>query len=874
MNSNELLIYAPLSGIAVALANVPDPAFAQNMVGVGTAIDPISEKVLAPFDGRVIQCHPARHAVVVRNNNGVEVLIHVGLDTVKLRGEGFQMLVKLNDTVRCGQPLIQFNSDLIARKAKSLLTVVVITNPEILESWSTLAATHTSIKAGDQLLRAQLKSAAVEGRANTASVGISANESAGFLTKIKSEPIEIRNAAGLHARPAAVLSSAAKTFRSEITIHKADRSANVRSLVAVMGLEIAKGDRVHFLASGPDAAEAIKALMSLIEKGLGETDASHAAHAAPATNPPNTNTATAAAALAPTMADRFVGVSAAPGIACGRIFQLQKLEIQIQERGAAPDKERARLDLALREAHLQLQILIHQLESGSDPSKALIFSAHQELLEDPSLLDIAHAEIAKNKSAEFGWQIAFTTISSELKSLNNQLLAARANDVRDVGQRVLRLLTAGTNHHIQFPEKCILIAEDLTPSDVATVDPNRVLGLVTTTGGSTSHVAILARSLDIPSLVGADPRVLNIANGTEALIDANSGELKLHPSADEMARFETGKAHIEKQRKQDRSHATEPALTLDGVQIHVVANLKGESEADGAVKFGAEGVGLLRTEFLFMNRETAPTENEQLAAYLTIVRAFDAGAPLIIRTLDVGGDKPLRYLPIPKEDNPFLGERGLRVQLNRPDMFREQLRAILKASAEPKAQVKIMFPMVTTLSELRQAKAILEEERVKLGVKPISIGIMVEVPSAALLAEQFAQECDFFSIGSNDLTQYTLAIDRGHPKLAAMADGLDPSVLRLIDMTVRGARKYEKWVGVCGGIASDHQAVPILLGLGVTELSVSIPAVPSIKAQIRKLTLKQCQAIAARALEAESAAEVRDQANNTHINTEQANLLN
>ncbi|MGB4948249.1 MAG: phosphoenolpyruvate--protein phosphotransferase, partial [Candidatus Competibacter denitrificans] len=290
-------------------------------------------------------------------------------------------------------------------------------------------------------------------------------------------------------------------------------------------------------------------------------------------------------------------------------------------------------------------------------------------------------------------------------------------------------------------------------------------------------------------------------------------------------------------------------------RMEVVGNIGGLAEAEQIAGLGGEGVGLLRSEFVFLERSSAPSEDEQFEIYKAIVEALGPDRPLIIRTLDVGGDKPLVYLPIPKEENPFLGERGLRIGLDRPEILRLQLRAILRTAAYGK--VRVMFPMVGLLSELRDAKAMLEEERQRLNAAPIETGIMVEIPAAAIMAAQFAREVDFFSIGTNDLTQYTLAMDRGHPKLAPKVDGLNPSILRLIAWTVKAAHDEGKWVGVCGGIASDPQAVPLLIGLGVDELSVSLPTIPSIKAQIRTLWLHECQELAQRALALETAAEVR-----------------
>jgi phosphocarrier protein FPr len=400
-----------------------------------------------------------------------------------------------------------------------------------------------------------------------------------------------------------------------------------------------------------------------------------------------------------------------------------------------------------------------------------------------------------------------------------------------------------------------LIAEDLAPSDTAALDRTRVMGFCTTRGGATSHVAILARSLGLPALAGIEPAALEIPNGTPVILDGAKGTLRLNPPPEEIKLIRVAQERAEQRRKEDLAHAHEPAVTLDGKRVEVVANIGGLKDAARIAEFGGEGVGLLRSEFLFMDRNSAPTEDEQFETYRAIAQAVGNTYPLIARTLDVGGDKPLAYLPIPKEDNPFLGERGVRVALDRPDILRAQLRAILRAS--PFGKVSVMFPMISSLDELREVKAILAEECKNLGIAPIPTGIMVEVPATAVMAVQFAREADFFSIGTNDLTQYTLAMDRGHPKLAPQVDGLSPGVLHLIAQTVKGAHSAGRWVGVCGGIASDPHGVPILLGLGVDELSISLPAIPAIKGQIRKLRMEDCRELAQKALAAESAAEVR-----------------
>ncbi|MBC7693213.1 MAG: phosphoenolpyruvate--protein phosphotransferase [Methylotenera sp.] len=845
--SSPGLLRAPVSGIIVPLSQVPDPVFAANIIGPGIAIDPTGEEIVAPCDGVISQAHPSGHAVGLTTSWGAQILIHVGLDTVKLRGRGFDPLVVLDQKVKEGEPLIRFDADYIATRSKSLLTEMVILNSDQFDGLEVLPGTHT--KSGDPLLRVLLKSAE-KGSAGTLQPATSARNLA-----LKSEWITIHNATGIHARPAALLAAVAKRYKSKLTLVKGDRSADVRSLIAVMGLEVAQNDQVMIQAHGPDDVDALEALTREL-KNLSEDHESPAAVVPMETELKKERKAGDL---------HFTGITASPGMTAGKIFQLSTQEIEVEEKGESISHETAKLEKAIQVAKVQLEALANGFMGGNDPNRASIFGAHQELLEDPQLLEMAGEEIDRGYSAAFAWKLSYTTLSLQLQNLKNQLLAARANDVRDIGKRVLQILVNGpvpaqeaasqASVTAIFPDNCIVVAEDLTPSDVATLDRTKVLGLCTTTGGATSHVAILARSLDIPALAGVDPEVLHIANGTLVVLDASKGELRLNPNAQELQALEKSQAQHELQKKEDLVHAQEPAKTLDGRRFEIVANLKATSEAANALQMGAEGVGLLRTEFLFMNRTTAPTENEQFEAYQGLARAFGKTRPLIIRTLDVGGDKPLPYLPLPKEDNPFLGERGIRVSLSRPAMFREQLRAILRASSE--GDIRIMFPMISSLTELRQAKVILEEERKALGIAPVSVGIMIEVPSAAVMADHLADEADFFSIGSNDLSQYVLAIDRGHPKLAAQADGLDPSILRMIDMAVRAAHSKKKWVGVCGGIAGDPKAIPVLMGLGVDELSVSIPSIPAVKAQIRTLSQKDCEELAHAALEVGTAAEVR-----------------
>ena len=837
--SPKLVLTAPLSGPLLPIERVPDPVFAQKMVGDGISIDPLDQCLLAPCAGQIVQLHPAGHAVTIATPQGIEVLMHIGLDTVGLKGAGFTPKVKVGDTVQTGEALIEFDADYIATHAKSLLTQIIITNSERVAVFTPHSG---SVIAGQDVI---LELTLIDGQTAAAATD--------SVKTVTSEAILIPNPTGLHARPAAVLANLAKKFKAEIRLQKGDDQANAKSVVAIMGLEVGCSDKVVLIAKGEDADAAISTLTPLLWEGLGDEGY------APAPAPASFVTAASAAPAPKPRSDDpnlVIGVAASPGLAVGEVFQVRHTELQVTEAAEGdPQQERARLEEAVGQARSQLEALQARLHGERAADKAAIFAAHQELLDDPDLLDIAYSALAKGKSAAFAWQRAFSTHADRLASLRNELLAARANDLRDVGRRVLTLLTGAEPERQEPSINAILVAEELTPSDTASLDRNRVRGFCTTLGGATSHVAILARSLDIPAVAGIEPRALELPNGTPVILDGGKGTLRLNPSPEEIARIRQTQDQWADRRQIDLAAAHQPAITLDGQRVEVVGNIGGLADAEQIPALGGEGVGLLRSEFLFMERNTAPSEDEQFEAYKAIAEALGPERPLIIRTLDVGGDKPLSYLPIPKEDNPFLGERGLRVGLDRPEMLRTQLRAILRAAAFGK--VLIMFPMVGLLSELRDAKAMLEEERQQLNVAPIPIGIMVEIPVAAVMAAQFAREADFFSIGTNDLTQYTLAMDRGHPKLAPKVDGLNPGVLRLIAWTVQAAHAEGKWVGVCGGIASDPQAVPLLIGMGVDELSASLPTIPGIKAQIRNLRLSECQALAQRALTLETGAEVR-----------------
>jgi multiphosphoryl transfer protein len=842
---------APLTGVLVPIEQVPDPVFAQKMVGEGISIDPLSDRLLAPCDGEVSHVHPASHAVTIRTLGDLEVLLHIGLDTLKMRGEGFDAKVKIGDQVRTGDELISFDLDKVATSAKSLLTQMVITNSDLISSLTPRSGLVTA--GADDVAEVTF------GDGETEDAAEGAPAPAGRT--VTSDAVIIPNPEGLHARPAAVLANLAQKYESDIRLKRGDDQANAKSVMALMGLEVLTGHKVQVIARGPDAAQAAEELAEALREGLGEEGvvpiSEDTTSLAPAATTPS---APAPAAARPARRSEdpnvLLGVAASPGLGVGKVLRVFHEDIEVKEDAADGHKERRLLNEALDRAMVQLETLENRLRQEADADKAAIFGAHREILRDPDLLDIASSAIDKGKSAAFAWRRAYTTYADRLAGSKNELLAQRATDVRDVGQRVLEEVTGQRREKADIPEGTILVAEDLTPSDTASLDRTKVVGFATVAGGASSHVAILARSLDIPAVAGIEPRALDIADGTLVILDGAKGTLRVNVSEDDVARIRRHQERLAARRAEELAHANEPAVTSDGHRVEVVANIGGLEDAQEAGNKGAEGVGLLRSEFVFLDRAKAPTEDEQAEIYTAIAKALTPGQPLVIRTLDVGGDKPLPYLPIAPEENPFLGERGIRVGLDRPEVLRTQVRAILRA-ADAGAKIHVMFPMIATIEDFRQAKAIFEQERAALGVASVPLGIMVEVPSVAVMAPQFAAEVDFFSVGTNDLTQYTLAMDRGHPRLAPQVDGLNPAVLGLIAQATKAAREAGRWVGVCGGMASDPQAVPILVGLGVDELSVSVPAIPAVKAQVRSLSLAQCQDLAARALTADSAAAVR-----------------
>lgn len=658
--------------------------------------------------------------------------------------------------------------------------------------------------------------------------------------------VVLANAHGLHARPATHLVNLTKSFQGDIQVAVDDGNfVSAKSLTRLLALGCKRGQTLRFIAEPEtDAVEALDKVIQAVQQGLGEE-----VEPIQSSDTQEAQSLQTVKSLPKTLSTN-TGIPASSGLAFGPVHVIKPKVYQYERMGLSVKAEKEKLDIALH----AVKNNIHQVIAKSEVAEIKqIFQAHLEMLDDPDLINVVYQKINLNLSAPAAWHEHIEAAAKEQAALPDRLLAERATDLRDIGDRVLAQLCGEVI--IEEPkEPYILIMYDVGPSDVARLNKDRVAGILTAVGGASAHSAIVARALGIPAIVGAGEQVLEIEQKSSLLINGDTGTFVLNPNTQQIEQAKQEQELQQKIREEAERHSQEPAITVDQHQIEVAANLGKVQATAHAVECGAEAIGLLRTELVFMAHSSAPNETTQEADYRVVLDAL-AGRPLVVRTLDVGGDKPLPYLPIAEEENPFLGLRGIRLTLRQPELLRQQLIALLKASDD--RPLRIMFPMIGRVEEWRAAKAILDEVKAAHPCADLQVGIMIEVPSAALLAPILAQEVDFFSIGTNDLTQYTLAIDRGHPILSAEADGLHPSILQLIDHTVKAAHKHGKWVGICGELAADPKAVPILMGLGVDELSMSPNSIPLVKAQIRTLNYSQAQALAKRALECESATAVR-----------------
>lgn len=811
-----LALVAPLTGWLGPLDEAPDAVFADRQMGDGVAIDPTATTLHAPCIATVIAVSATRHAVTLRTDAGAELLLHVGIDTVVLGGAGFTVHVADGARVAAGDVLLGFDLDVLAGGATSLLTPIVVTNGDAFAITARRAAGAVAV--GDWLMDlvpcgAGAIAAPVEGPTASRRAIVAA-------------------AHGIHARPAAAIAAMARSFAATTDLGIAGRNADARSSVAVMTLGLMHGAAVNIVATGPDASAAVDAIAALIERVEVEKAGSSLAAPVPIVH------------ALPRGVLR--GVRAAPGLAIGVTFRLFTAAVADNAPGEGLEIESERLGAAI--AVVRARLTSH---ASRDGTVATIATAHLDLLDDPHLTAAATASLAKGLSAAGAWRAALAPAIAALGSVADAHIAGRADDLRDLEAQVVGAL-AGNTTATELPDNAILCAAELLPSQLMALDAARLVGIVLAGGGPTSHVAIMAAAMSVPMIVAAGAEILDIADGTRLILDADAATLAIDPPDATIAAAAARAEQRAAARTSARAAAAADCRMADGTRIEVFANLGSRADADAAVAAGAEGCGLLRTELLFLDRVSAPDVAEQTWHYQAIAEVLD-GRPLIVRTLDIGGDKPAPYLALPVEDNPALGLRGIRVGLALPDMLADQLRAILCVRPVP----RILLPMIASVAELVAVRTIVDSLSAEMELARVDIGVMIETPAAAVTADLLAAHADFFAVGTNDLAQYTLAIDRGNPAVASGIDALHPAILRLIAATTEGAARHARPVGVCGGLASDLAASAILIGLGVTELSAVPAMVPEIKALVRTLNREGCTALAVKALAADSAAAVR-----------------
>lgn len=560
------------------------------------------------------------------------------------------------------------------------------------------------------------------------------------------------------------------------------------------------------------------------------------------------------------------GIAAASGYAIGPAFIMQEQAQDVERKvidASQVEAEVSRLQHAVNQAMAELEKIKDDTAAKLGEHHAEIFATHILVLQDEEFVGQALEKVrSESVNAEYALHEVAQQLIDIFSSMDSEYMRERAADFRDVSKRVLAALSGEKSASLNdFESPVVLFAHDLTPSDTAQLDRSKVAGFATNIGGRTSHSAIMARSMEIPAVVGLKNGTETVNNGDMIILDGARGLIIVHPDQDTIAAYEEKKQKFEKRQEEMKLYKDKPTVTLDGKHVELVANIGNPEDALGARNNGAEGVGLFRTEFLYMGRDNFPTEEEQYQAYTTVAETLGKEKPVVIRTLDIGGDKELPYLELPHEMNPFLGYRAIRICLDQVDLFKTQLRAILRASVH--GNIKMMYPMIATLAELRQANAILDETKAELdkeGIaynKDMEVGMMVEIPAAAIIADQLAKEVDFFSIGTNDLVQYTMAADRMNEKVSHLTQPFNPAVLRLIRMVIDAAHKEGKWAGMCGEMAGNLTAIPILLGLGLDEFSMSASSVLPARVLLSRLSREDMQDIAAQALMMEHEDEIQ-----------------
>jgi phosphoenolpyruvate-protein phosphotransferase len=825
-------VYAPLIGAVVNLADVPDMVFADKLVGDGVAIEPFDCHIYAPISGVIKSIHRAKHAISLVSQDEVEILLHIGLETVQLDGSAFNLKVKVGDVVNNGDILGEFDLDLLSKTAKSLISPLLLINQAGYQI-EPIVTNKVIVKQVNTLLFNVL----IPNTKQTQNQ----DPMQDLISKdlIASVPIKISNLYGIHARPAALISAEATKHSGEIIIEKSSKLANAKSIIELLGLAVNRGDEVVIYATNQVVVESITSIINQFE----DND----------TKLPLITPTTRQQIVGTTNGNSYFGAVASHGLAVGRLVVRHSLNFEIIEQATDINHEQTLLLNAINQVTQELQKTIALQDAANQEIKDIL-ATQLVLLADPNLVANALKLIKQQKTAAYAIKRTIDEQLTVLLNTNNQLLIERQADLNDIYKQILLAINGVKPQTLQLNEPTILVAHELTPLDIINLDSN-IVGLVSVKGGITSHVAILSRAKQVPLLVGVAESILNLNTTNLAIIDAQSGVLNTLPTEQELDKLAQQIVEDKKRQQVEQQAAKNAAITTDGVEINCLANIASVADAMLVHNCGASGVGLFRTEFMYMDKQVAPDVDKQYQVYAEIAVAI-GDYPFIIRTLDAGGEKPISYLPQQHTNNAMLGMRGIRLSLAYKEIFIKQLLAILKLNHP---QVKVMLPMVSTIEEYREVKQLIADlAKQQQFANNIELGIMVEVPSVALQADIFAKEVDFFSIGTNDLTQYILAMDRENSEFALQVDHLHPAVLRAINLVASSASKYNRLLSVCGVMASETLAIPILIGLGINNLSMSINSIPANKAFIRRLDFGLCQDVAKHCLNLATATEVRE----------------
>lgn len=855
------LVYAPLSGETVALEDIEDPIIATKALGDGIAIKPNDNNVFSPCSGVIKLIHSQKNVIIIHTETGADILINIGINLKDIPKNLFKSFVQVGSIVETGDLLLQFDKNELLKDSAKFNTIVVVNNLETSCNEIRFINNSKNILACKSLLYVIGKKEA-----------INSNEFNEYLkrlsTNMKKENNNLKleliviNKTGIHARPASVLSSLAKKFTSEIKLYKEDDKADAKSLIEILGLGISYNDNVTLEIIGEDAEEALSAISEAFASGFGEEGHSDkktvTTTAQQSTNTTDSNQEDTKIIEKIKTNEKSVVISGVvnyPSLVMGKAFFIVEEDISITENSEISyEEEKHRLLSAIDNVKSKIQEYINNAQENNKTSQAEIFTAHAEVLKDDFLINSAKELLKESKTAEYAFKQATNKTCDILSKTQNSLLKERISDIKDIQKSVINVLSGKELKPLEIPENSIVIAEDLNPSNITNFNSN-VKGVILSKGSSTSHISIMMKNEGIASLVSVGSSVLHIKEGTAIILDSKQGNLIVNPSEEEKNSNTSKVEELQKIRNYNLIKTKNPAITTDGIRIKVLGNVGGIDQAVEAYNKGGEGIGLVRSEFLFMSCKSAPTEEWQRNVYQDICNAMH-GEEVVVRTLDVGGDKPISYINIPSEENPIMGLRGVRNYHLNKEIFYSQIRALL--SVNPAGICKIMIPMISGIGEVKKIKEVIAKEKESLGIKAeIKVGIMVEVPSVALLAKQFAKHVDFFSIGTNDLAQYILAMDRGHNVLTKHLNNLNPAILKSIDFTCKGAKEYNVPVGVCGAMASEIESVPILIGLGVSSLSCTSALIPDVKAFIRSVSYSKCVEVAQKSLELETQDEVK-----------------